>query len=522
MLKRLFVLSGLFLLPSILAETTPNDPSNSGRRLSVLIVTTPLAGHAYPLLALGEELVRRGHNVTFCTARNWIDFEKKATDRGMNFLSTGEFYFDEKSMKDAMSGVSNDTTPIIFKFQSKMNHLKLVIESTVKFIHRSVDLRQWDIIAVNIFLGQTIPCLAHEAGVPVVEVIQRALRPHLLPDWPFPTEFTLQTDDLTFLQRMGSFFAQNFVRVGFYLFDPVRLSSTDPVCDAVFHTRNPECVEFPCFSLSPIGFEYPRTTLPLMHSVGSILTKPKTSDFSQDLSKWLSSKADKSVIYVSMGTMASQTVELARAIVNGLKPTGYSVVWSLKLQDRHVLNELDIDSSIFFISDWLPQFQLLQHKSIAMAILHGGAGGVVESLYNGVPIVVIPFFGDQVGSAARVQAAGAGVYLHLSGISAAAVRESVERIRNGEYRKEAAKMRKIFLHAGGVDKASDLMELYADIGYQHLVPAYAKYKWSWIQYYNVDVRLVLCLLLGGVVYCVTKLCKCCCRCRSRNNKTKKD
>ena len=85
-------------------------------------------------------------------------------------------------------------------------------------------------------------------------------------------------------------------------------------------------------------------------------------------------------------------------------------------------------------------------------------------------------------------------------------------------------MRTISLHAGGEDKTSDLMELYADIGYQHLVPAYAKYKWSWIQYYmyNVDVQLVLCLLLGGVVYCVTKLCKCCCRCRLRNNKTKKD
>ena len=527
MLPRWFGLAfGLLLLllisvkqtAGIFRESTSNDPSSSDRRLSVLIVTSPLAGHAYPLLALGEELARRGHNVTFCTARNWINLEKKATDRGMNFLSAGDFHFDEMALKEAMD-VLNVT---IIKLLSKMDTFRLIIESTVEFLQHSVDLRQWDIIAVTVFFGHSVPCLAHKAGVPVVELFQRAIRSHLLPDWPFPSEFTLQTDDMTFLQRMSSLVTSGFLQISLNFLNPVRLSTTDPICDAVFHTRSPQCVEFPCLSLSPIGFEYPRTTMPLMQSVGPILTKQKTSDFSQDLSKWLSAKSDKSVVYISMGSMVSQTVGIARAIVNGLKQTGCSVVWSLKSQNRHILNGLDIDPSVFFISDWVPQFQLLQHETIAMAILHGGVGGVTESLYNRVPIIVLPLFGDQFGNAARVQAAGAGIYLHLSELTADLVKNSVETIKNGDYRKEAAKMRKIFLQAGGVDRASDLMELYADVGYQHLVPAYAKYKWSWVQYYNVDVKLVLCMLLGGVVYCIAKLCKCCCRCRSRTNKTKKD
>ena len=115
-----------------------------------------------------------------------------------------------------------------------------------------------------------------------------------------------------------------------------------------------------------------------------------------------------------------------------------------------------------------------------------------------MPIIVLPLFGDQFGNAARVQAAGAGIYLHLSELTADLVKNSVETIKNGDYRKEAAKMREIFLQAGGVDRASDLMELYADVGYQHLVPAYAKYKWTWVQYYNAAVKLLLCMLLGGV------------------------
>ena len=65
-----------------------------------------------------------------------------------------------------------------------------------------------------------------------------------------------------------------------------------------------------------------------------------------------------------------------------------------------------------------------------------------------------------------------------------------------------------------------IVELYADIGYQHHVPAYVKYKWSWVQYYNVDVKLLLCVLLACVIYCTAKLCKCCCRCCCSGSKEK--
>ena len=169
---------------------------------------------------------------------------------------------------------------------------------------------------------------------------------------------------------------------------------------------------------------------------------------------------------------------------------------------------------------------LLQHPAIAMAIVHGGTGGITEALYNRVPIIAIPFGADQMGNAARVQSAGVGIALQQSELTPAVIRDSVERILAGDYRKKAQQMRKIFDGAGGVNRASDLIESYADIGYQHLVPAYAKYKWSWIQYYNADVLAVLCVLLASVLYCTVRLCKCCCSrccCRPRRtDKTKSD
>ena len=108
-------------------------------------MTSPLAGHAYPLLALGEELARR----------NWINLEKKATDdRGMNFLIAGDFHFDEMALKEAMDVLNVSTSYQI------MDTFRLIIESTVEFLQHSVDLRQWDIIAVTVFFGHSVPCMS--------------------------------------------------------------------------------------------------------------------------------------------------------------------------------------------------------------------------------------------------------------------------------------------------------------------------------------------------------------------------
>ena len=44
------------------------------------------------------------------------------------------------------------------------------------------------------------------------------------------------------------------------------------------------------------------------------------------------------------------------------------------------------------------------------------------------------------------------------------------------------------------------MELYVEVGNHHGIPAF-KYQWNWVQYHNVDVRvviLVLMVLMGWV------------------------
>ena len=72
------------------------DDANTGpaTSLSVLLVTYPYPGHLIPTAALGEELVRRGHNVSLCTTILHMDgalnMESKVAERsGLNLLSAG-------------------------------------------------------------------------------------------------------------------------------------------------------------------------------------------------------------------------------------------------------------------------------------------------------------------------------------------------------------------------------------------------------------------------------------------------
>ena len=103
--------------------------------------------------------------------------------------------------------------------------------------------------------------------------------------------------------------------------------------------------------------------------------------------------------------------------------------------------------------------------------------------------------------------AGAGVKLtqHLNlNFTSQQVEAAIAAIEAQGCREKAQKMRRLFLQAGGAKTGRSSADIYETVGWKHLVPAYAKYKWSWIQYYSVDVFLTLVALLFVFLFCVYK------------------
>uniref|UniRef100_A0A8D1Y9E6 UDP-glucuronosyltransferase n=1 Tax=Sus scrofa TaxID=9823 RepID=A0A8D1Y9E6_PIG len=66
---------------------------------------------------------------------------------------------------------------------------------------------------------------------------------------------------------------------------------------------------------------------------------------------------------------------------------------------------------------WIPQNDLLGHPQTKAFITHGGANGVYEAIYHGIPMVGLPLFGDQPDNIAHMTAKGAAVRLDLDTMS---------------------------------------------------------------------------------------------------------
>ena len=158
-----------------------------------------------------------------------------------------------------------------------------------------------------------------------------------------------KTDNLHFFDRLkaipSSIFSSIMKSVMLY-----KTPVTDRLCNEVFHWDPFEGWEYPVIVRTVIGLEYPRTISPLTEYVGPILSKLKKA-LPTDFSKWIQDKEDKSVIYISMGSLHHVTTDLAMALVNSTNQTEYSVVWSLI--NQHVLSGIELNTKkiFYFIMD---------------------------------------------------------------------------------------------------------------------------------------------------------------------------
>ncbi|CAN7139000.1 UDP-glycosyltransferase 75B1 [Brassica rapa] len=137
--------------------------------------------------------------------------------------------------------------------------------------------------------------------------------------------------------------------------------------------------------------------------------KDLSNDQSSSYSRWLDSKTESSVIYVSFGTMVElskkQIGELARALIEGKRPFLWVITdksnreAKLEGEDeteiekiagfRHELEEVGM------IVSWCSQVEVLRHRAVGCFVTHCGWSSTLESLVLGVPVVAFPMWSDQ-------------------------------------------------------------------------------------------------------------------------------
>jgi len=152
---------------------------------------------------------------------------------------------------------------------------------------------------------------------------------------------------------------------------------------------------------------------------------------------WLDALPTGPVVHVSLGTFA-QRPELLRKIVDGLAEEPFTVV--LATGPATVAEALGTLPANVISVPFVPHSLLLPRCDAL--ITHAGAGSLITGIMAGLPMVLVPLFGDQPPNAACAVRAGAGIMLDADTLSPQSVRcatrevlaepryrESVQRVR---------------------------------------------------------------------------------------------
>ncbi|KAJ0546391.1 putative 7-deoxyloganetin glucosyltransferase [Helianthus annuus] len=118
---------------------------------------------------------------------------------------------------------------------------------------------------------------------------------------------------------------------------------------------------------------------------------------------WLDKHDPKTVIYVSIGSLAIMTVEQLIEIWYGVVNSGKPFLWVRRpgsitsaYDESQVPTELlERTKEIGCIVEWAPQEDVLAHPAIGGFLTHSGWNSTMESIVEGVPMVCWPYFGDQ-------------------------------------------------------------------------------------------------------------------------------
>jgi UDP:flavonoid glycosyltransferase YjiC (YdhE family) len=172
--------------------------------------------------------------------------------------------------------------------------------------------------------------------------------------------------------------------------------------------------------------------------IGAISPEPARR-LPEYLDKYMSE--NKVVVVVSFGTIFSDyPTGLAQSIADELSQVSAAVLWKYSgTLPKNIGNNLKI-------IPWIPRNEcsfndILGHSSTKVFVTHGGLNSFQESVYHGIPMVLIPMTGDQPRQADVVRYKELGVAIEWKSIKAngKVLRNAINEVLNNKVYKENTK-----------------------------------------------------------------------------------
>jgi zeaxanthin glucosyltransferase len=424
------------------AQGQPGREERSRRRIGILSFSSP--GHYYPLTALGRRLQSRGHEVVYFQV---ADLERPIRAAGLQFRQIGREDFPRGSLRarDEELGKLEGLAALRCGLRGiERKAMMLFRDAPAAIRDEGIDALIVDQIEMA---GGTV---AEHLGLPFVSVAA-ALPINLNPSVP-PVNFpwSHRTGVVARLRNRVGNAATEWIFSGVVrTINRQRRTWGLPLArnfDSLFSgltqvAQLPAALELPGRSLPP----HVRLTGPWTDAAGRAPV-----DF-----PWSRLDAGRPLVYASMGTLQNGILRTFRVIAEACAGLDLQLVISLGGgQDPALLGDLPGDPVVV---GYAPQLELIRRS--ALTISHGGLNTVLESLAQGVPMVVLPVAYDQPGVGARVEWSGAGRSIPVGQLTVGRLRDAVRAVLGDPaYRERAGVLQASIEAVDGLNRAADLIE----------------------------------------------------------------
>ncbi|KAK9886010.1 hypothetical protein WA026_014796 [Henosepilachna vigintioctopunctata] len=132
--------------------------------------------------------------------------------------------------------------------------------------------------------------------------------------------------------------------------------------------------------------------------------------------------APNGVVYFSLGSNVKSNLlndDLKKVFMETFAELPYKVLW--KFESGHLLNKSDN----VMIQKWVPQNDIFKHPNVKLFVTQCGLQSIEEAIMNHVPLVGLPFFGDQPANGNVLQKKSLGITLDYKTVTKEVFKETI-------------------------------------------------------------------------------------------------